>query len=176
MEAHAEEAARHRIPERRGPGFVDHAAQFGNHPVAEPFAVQSDEQIAAACEQQADPSRALAGMQEQPADLRRAVEVGDQVQRLGPKCPAERLGGLAQSADAVAVERPFAADLRENLAGADNTPAPVQLLGDEHEQIVRLLVRVARRVPHIPGFLGPRRGYEDARGEHHGQQIADQRL
>ena len=104
LEAHAEEAAGDRVPEGRAAGLVDHAAQLGEDRVGEARAVQLDEQIAAAREQHAEPAGALAGMEEQAADLRAALEIGAQAQHLGAEGLAELRRGLGQGADPVGVE------------------------------------------------------------------------
>ena len=118
LEIHAEEAARDRVPEGRSAGLVDHAAQLGEDAVAEALAVLADEQIAAAREQQAEPAGALAGVEEQPADLGRSLEIGAEIEHLVAEGLAQLLRGLGEAADRVGIEGAFGADLAEHLAGA----------------------------------------------------------
>ena len=67
--------------------------------VGEARAVHGDEQVTAAREQQAEPAGALVGVEEQPADLARAFEVGDQAQQVGAHRPVELLHGTGPAAE-----------------------------------------------------------------------------
>src|SRR3546814_2294743 len=84
--------------------LVDHAAQLGEDAVAEACAVARDEQVARPREQQPQPAGARGGVEEQPADLARAVEVVAQPQDLCVKGALQLFAMLAVGADAIAIE------------------------------------------------------------------------
>src|SRR3546814_18157634 len=81
LKAHAEEAPGHAVPEGRAAALVDYPAQLGQNAVGKARAVHGDEQIAAARQQQAQPARAFARMEKQPADLARTFEIGDEAEQ-----------------------------------------------------------------------------------------------
>src|SRR3546814_20706500 len=83
-------------------------------------------------EQQPEPAGARRGVQEQPADLARAIEVVAQHQHLRVEGAVQLFAMLAVGADAIGVEGPTLPDLPENLAGAAHLAA-VEIL--EHHQI-----------------------------------------
>ena len=84
--------------------LVHHSAKLGQRALAEAPAMLADEQIAAAREQRAPAAGALAGMEEQAADFRRALEVGGQGQQLVAEGLAELGAGLGQRAQMVGIE------------------------------------------------------------------------
>ena len=158
LKVHAEEAACQPIPEGRTARFVDDAAQLGQDAVGKARAVRADEQVAAAREQQPEPAGALAGVEEQAADLARALEVGGERQHLGAKGAAELAAVLGQRAEPVAVERVLLADVGEHLAGAADL-AGVGVLQHEARTVRRRAYRRrARRRPGCAPAWRPARG------------------
>src|SRR3546814_2116310 len=85
-----------RSPERRVAPGVEPPPQLGHHPVAKALPVHGDEQITAARQQPADAAAAFAGMQEQPANLGRAIKIGYEVEHFRLDGPATLAGGLGQ--------------------------------------------------------------------------------
>ena len=143
VEAHAEKAPGDAVPEGRVAGIVDDPAQLGQNAVGKARAVQADEQIAAAREQHAEAPGTLVRVEEQPADLARTFQIGDQAQDLGAEGAAQLGAVLGQRAEAIAIERPFLPDLGEQLAGPANL-AGFGVLEHQHEQLVAQIVVRAR--------------------------------
>jgi hypothetical protein len=141
-EGHAEEAARHPVPEGRDADLVDHPAQFGQGAVGKARAVHRHEEVAAARQQRSGARRPFGGVQEQPADLAAAIVVGDQCEHLAADGAGELAGIMGEGVDAIGVMRAVGADAGEDLAGAAHL-AGVQILQHEHIHVADQIVALA---------------------------------
>ena len=81
-EIHSEEAAADRVPEGRMAAFVHDPPKLGEDGIAEPSPVRLHEEVARSSEQQPEPAGPLVRVEEQPADLARAFEIGGQIEQL----------------------------------------------------------------------------------------------
>ena len=144
LKGHTEEAAGHAVPEGGATAIVDHAAQFGQNAIGEAVAVHGNEQIAAACQQQAEPACAFSRVEEQTAHFGRTLQIGDQAEEFGPHGAIEFLAVLGQRVEAIAVEWPLLADLAEKLTGAAHLPG-FSIFQHERKLVVAKFVGVARK-------------------------------
>ena len=140
---HPEEAPGKPIPERRVAGLVHHSAKLGQCAVAEARPVEFHEQIAAAREQRSETAGAHLRVEEQPADLGRAFEVGGEGHHLVAEGLAKLRAGLGERADVIAVKGLGDPDLPEDLAGAADLPG-FRIVEHEHVQVPALAVFLAR--------------------------------